>query len=83
MLVQPSSDSVDHRLPSLNQAFQLCGLAAMTGRDLFQLGHFLAHQRNVANRPEARSRHFGVAMQCLAAENYAVVGFGWGHGGAE
>lgn len=83
MLVQPTSHCVDHRLPSINQAIQLCGFNVMRSSDLFQLGHFLAHQRKVANRPEARPRHFGVAVQRLAAENYALVGFGWGHGGAE
>lgn len=81
--MHPTTKGFDHRPPALNQAVELQRLALVQFGNLLELGDFLLHQRQVGKRPEARSRHLGVAVQCLAADNYALVGFGWGHGEAE
>lgn len=81
--MHPTTNGFDHRPPALNQAVELQRLALVQFGNLLQLGDFLLHQRQVSKRPLSRPGHIGVAVQGLSAEDYALVGFGWGHGGGE
>ena len=79
--VQLSANSLDHRPPGLNQWCQLQRLVFVKLGNLFELRNLLLHQWKVSNRPHPCPRHINVAVQGLAAENDAAVGFGWCHDG--
>lgn len=83
MSVQLASHRIDHRSPAFNQAGQFGRFAFVKLGNLRELGQLLLHQRKVSDWPQPCSRHIGVAVQGLSAENDAAVGFGWGHGAAE
>ena len=78
--VQLPTDSFNHRLPGFHEDAQLERLALVLLGYLLDLRHFLDHQRKVSNRPLPCPGHLGIAAQGLAAEDDALIGFGWGHG---
>lgn len=79
--VHSTAHGFNHRFPALNQAFKLQSLPLVKLRDFFQFCDLLEHQWQITERPLSRPRHIGVAHQGVSAENDALVGFGWGHGG--
>lgn len=77
--IQLAAHRVDHSSPTLNQWSQLQRFAFVKIGNLRELGKLPLHQRKVGDWPQSCSRHIGVAVQGLSAENDAAVGFGWCH----
>lgn len=81
MSVQFSPQDLDHCSPAFDKAIQLLHLARVTLGDFLKLGHLLLHKREVIQRPQACTGHFGIPNQSVAAQNDAAIGFGRAHGG--
>lgn len=77
--VQLSSDGIDQRVPRLHEGAQLRRLSGMRFSDILENDYLIRHQGKIGNRPLTCSRHFSVAVQSLAGQHNALVGFGGGH----
>ena len=66
--------------PVISQGRELAGLIGECLSHHVQLQNFLVEQEHVAIRQNAVVDHRSVAVIGLAAEDNALVGFGWGHG---
>jgi hypothetical protein len=81
MSVQLSPHSIDKSAPPLRQPIDLLGFDRMNDGDLLEQSNLVGHDLQVGNRPLPCPGHISVSGEGLAAEDDALVGFGWGHGG--
>jgi hypothetical protein len=81
MSVQLSPHSIGQSAPRFRQAIDLLSFDRVIHGDLLEQRDFISHDLKVSNRPLPCSGHICVSVEGLAAERYARVGFGRGHGG--
>lgn len=77
--VHRGAQSAPELLPVVRQRRQLLRLIGKLAGDHVQQQNFLVEQDHVSIRQNAFVDHRSIAVIGLAAEDYSLIGFGWGH----
>ena len=77
--VHRGPQSAPKLLPVVRQCRQLLRLIWKLAGDHVQQQNFLVEQDHVSIRQNAFIDHRSIAVIGLAAEDYSLIGFGWGH----
>lgn len=77
--VQLASHRIGQSAPRLRQAIDLLRFYRVIQCDLLEQGDLVGHDLQIRNWPLPLPGHRAVSVQCLSAEDDALIGFGWGH----